>query len=32
MGEINAFLTQSTSDKVDFNEALAQLNKLALKA
>lgn len=32
MGEINAFLTQSTSDKIDFNEALAQLNKLALKA
>ena len=32
MGEINAFLTQSTNDKIDFDEALNQLNKLALKA
>lgn len=32
MGEINAFLTQSINDKIDFNEALNQLNKLALKA
>ena len=32
IGDINAFLTQNTNDKIDFNFALNQLNKLALKA
>lgn len=32
INEINSFLTQSINDKIDFNEALNQLNKLALKA
>ncbi len=32
MNEINAFLTQGINEKIDFDEALAQLNKLALKA